>query len=174
MSNPVLQAIADRRSIRSYTDEDVTKEQFDILLKAAMESPSANNAQPWHFSVVRNPALLREINEEALKYLKTEVADIFRGAKTAIFLSCDDGSRWGRVDCGIAVENIALAAHSIGLGSVILAMPAAAFTGSRGDYFNKLIKFPQGHSFAIAIAVGVAAGSKEAHSQEKDRITFVD
>jgi nitroreductase len=174
MGNPVLQAIADRRSIRSYKDENVTREQLDTLLKAALQSPSASNAQPWHFSVTQNPELLREINEEAHKYLKTDVEDIFRGAKTLIFLSCDAGSRWGRLDCGIAVENIALAAHSIGLGSVILGMPGAAFTGDRGDYFNKALKFPQGYSYAVAIAVGVPAGSKEAHPQEKDRISFVD
>jgi hypothetical protein len=53
-------------------------------------------------------------------------------------------------------------------------MPAAAFNGPRGDYFNKLVKFPQGHGFAISIGIGVPAGSKEAHPQEKDRITFVD
>jgi nitroreductase len=175
MGNPVLQVIADRRSIRSYKDENVTREQLDTLLKAALESPSARNAQPWHFSVTRNPALLGEINGEVLKILgNKDLEDIFHGAKTAIFLSCDAGSRWGRLDCGIAVGTIALAAHSIGLGTVILAMPDAAFTGPRGDYFSKLLKFPQGHSFAVAIAVGIPAASKEAHPQEKDRVAFVD
>jgi nitroreductase len=175
MGNPVLQVIADRRSIRSYKDETVTREQLDTLLKAALESPSARNAQPWHFSVTQNPALLGEINKEAIKILnKEDNDDIFHGAKTAIFLSCDAGSRWGRLDCGIAVENIALAAHSIGLGTVILGMPDAAFTGPRGDYFSGLLKFPQGHSFAVAIAVGVPAGTKEAHPQEPDRVSFVD
>jgi nitroreductase len=174
MGNPVLQAIADRRSIRSYKGENVTREQLDTLLKAALESPSARNAQPWHFSVTQNPALLREINGEVIKNLGEDVGDIFHGAKTAVFLSCDAGSRWGRLDCGIAVGIIALAAHSIGLGSVILGMPEAAFAGPRGDYFNKALKFPQGHSYAVAIALGVPAGSKEAHPQEKDRVTFVD
>jgi nitroreductase len=174
MSNPVLQAISDRRSIRSYKDEKVTKEQLDTLLKAAVESPSARNAQPWHFSITQNPAILNEINAEVSKNLDKDVGDIFHGAKTAIFISCDAGSRWGRLDCGIAAQSIALAAHATGLGSVILGMPEAAFTGPKGDYFNKLLTFPQGHSFAVALAVGVPAGSKEAHPLEKDRITFVD
>jgi nitroreductase len=174
MDNPVLQAISDRRSIRAYRDENVTKEQLDILLKAAMESPSANNAQPWHFSITQNPGIIEEINAEISKNLGKDEGDIFHGAKTAIFISCDAGSRWGRLDCGIATQSIALAAHAIGLGTVILGMPEAAFTGARGDYLNKLLKFPQGYSFAVAVAVGVPAGSKEAHPLEKDRITFVD
>jgi nitroreductase len=174
MTNPVLAAIADRRSIRSYTNDKVTREQLDILLKAAQESPSARNAQPWHFSVTTNPAVIKEINDEAVKNLKREPGDLFYGAKAAIFLSCDASSRWGRQDCGTATQTIALAAHSIGLGTVILGMPEAAFTGPRGDYFNKLLKFPEGYSYAVAIAVGVPAGSKEAHPVKPGLVDFIE
>ncbi|GHT65043.1 NADH dehydrogenase [Spirochaetia bacterium] len=173
MDNPVLTAIAERRSIRAYKDDKVTKEQFDILLRAAEEAPSARNSQPWHFSVVQNPAILAEINAEACRNLNRE-GDIFHGASAAIFLSCDAASRWARLDCGIATQTIALAAHSIGLGTVILGLPDAAFTGARGDYFNKLLKFPAGYSFAVAIAIGFPAATKEAHPVEPDRITFVE
>ncbi|GHV11137.1 NAD(P)H nitroreductase [Spirochaetia bacterium] len=173
MGNPVLTAISERRSIRSYKGDKITKEQFDILLKAAEEAPSARNAQPWHFSVVQNPAILAEINAEACKNLNRD-GNIFHGAPAAIFLSCDAASRWARLDCGIATQTIALAAHSIGLGTVILGLPDAAFTGPQGDHFNKLLKFPAGHSFAVAIAIGVPAGTKEAHPIEADRIVFVE
>jgi nitroreductase len=175
MSNPVLDAIADRRSIRAYTGEQLTGEQLDAILKAARESPSAVNAQPWHFSVVQKSDICKEINEETKKNLAgmNLPPDIFFAAPTVIFLSCDAESRWGRLDCGIAVQNIALAAHSLGLGSVILGRMDAAFTGPRKDYFNRLLKFPTGHDFAIAIAIGVPAASKEAHPQKPDRITFI-
>jgi nitroreductase len=166
MSNPVLNAIADRRSIREYkTSVQLTQEQLDAVLKAALESPSARNLQPWHFSVVQKPAILREINDEAQKNLNNPdlPPDIFYAAPSVIFLSCEAESRWGRLDCGIAVQTIALAAHSLGLGSVILGMPEAAFTGSRKAYFNELVKFPAGYSFAVAIAIGVPARTKEAH-----------
>lgn len=174
MGNPVLSAIADRRSIRSYTNVKVTREQFDILLKAAVQAPSARNSQPWHFSVVQNRALLDEISAEVNKNINQDVGDIFHGVQAAVFLSCDALSRWARHDCGIAVQTIALAAHSIGLGTVILGMPEMAFTGARGEYFSKLLKFPEAYSFAVAIAVGVPAGTKEAHPVEPGRISYVD
>jgi nitroreductase len=174
MDNPVLKAIADRRSIRSYNDVKVSREQIDILLKAAQEAPSARNTQPWHFSVVQDEAILKDIYEEAKKNMKEEMSDIFHGARTAIFLSCDPVSRWARLDCGICVQTIALAAHSIGLGSVILGRPEAAFTSNRGAELNTLLNFPEGHAFAVAIAVGVPAGTKEAHPIEPGRITFVE
>jgi nitroreductase len=174
MENPVLNAIAGRRSIRSYKDGKITSEQLDVLLKAAVQSPSARNAQPWHFSVVQNKAILEEIYTEAKKFFNEDVPDIFYGAPAAVFLGCDPSSKWGRLDCGIAVQTIALAAHSIGLGTVILGRPDPAFTGPRADYFNKLLKFPEGYSFAIAIAIGIPAGTREAHPVEPGKITFVE
>jgi nitroreductase len=174
MDNPVLSAISERRSIRSYTSQKISPEQFDILLKAAGEAPSARNAQPWYFSVTQNRGILDEINAEVSKVLGKDVGDIFHGAPAAIFISCDPQGRWARLDSGIAAATIALAAHAIGLGTVILGMPDAAFTGPRGGYFDKLLKIPQGRSFAAAVAVGVPAGTKEAHPVEKDRIVFVE
>ena len=174
MDNPVLKAISERRSIRSYKAEKISKEQFDILLKAAGEAPSARNSQPWHFSVTQNRKLLDEINAEVSRVLKNDVGDIFHGAPAAIFLSCDPESRWARLDCGIATQTIALEAHSIGLGTVILGMPDPAFTGPRKDHFNALLKFPAGHSFAVAVAVGVPAGTKGAHPVEPNSVSFVE
>ena len=173
MNNSVLEAIADRRSIRSYKDEKITSDQIDTLLKAAKESPSAANRQPWHFTVVKNTGIFAEINSEVSAITGKDAGDIFYNAPLAIFISCDASTRWGRLDCGIAVQTIALAAHSMGLGSVILGRPDAAFTGPKADYFNKYFKFPPNYSFAVAIAIGVPAGTKEAHPQEPDRISYV-
>ena len=51
----IFEALFTRRSIRKYTQEDVSDEDLNILLKAAMLAPSASNRQPWHFVVVRDP-----------------------------------------------------------------------------------------------------------------------
>ena len=172
MTNPVLTAIADRRSNRGYKPEQITKQQLDAIMIAAEQSPSARNAQPWHFTVVQNQSIIKEVNDEANSILE-RTDDIFYGAPTVIFISCDKESKWGRHDSGIAVQTIALAAHSLGLGSVILGLPDAAFTGARADYFNKLLKFPESHNFAIAIAIGIPIVTKEAHSIEPGRITII-
>ena len=172
MSNPILAAIADRRSNRGYKPDQITREQLDAILAAAAQSPSARNAQPWHFTVVQDQAVIEEVNGEANAILgRTD--GIFYGAPTVIFISYDGESKWGRLDSGIAVQTIALAAHSLGLGSVILGLPDAAFNGARADYFNKLLKFPEGHRFAVAIAIGIPTATKEAHPIEPGRIEFI-
>jgi len=173
MSNQVLNAIADRRSNRGYKQTPVAKETLDAILKAAVESPSARNSQPWRFTVVQNQSVIKEINDEANSILN-RTDDIFYGAPAVIFISADASSKWGVIDSGIAVQTIALAAHSLGLGSVILGLPDAAFSGPRNDYFNKLLKFPEKHDFVIAIAIGEATVTKEAHPVEPDRIFYIN
>lgn len=54
----IFDAIHQRRSIRKYTDQPVTEEQISTILEAAMMAPSAGNAQPWQFVVVRDKAAL--------------------------------------------------------------------------------------------------------------------
>ncbi|MDR1600128.1 MAG: nitroreductase [Oscillospiraceae bacterium] len=173
-TNPVLRAIADRRSIRGYSPKPLSQDQLDALLAAAVQSPSAMNRQPWHFSVVQNPAILARINAEITGAMNKDVGDVFYAAPCCIFLSCEPDARWSRLDCGIAVENIAIAAQALGLGSVILGMPEAAFTGANGGELNALLKFPPTYKFAVAIAVGVPTTTKEAHPLLADRIDYID
>lgn len=47
--------IQDRRSIRQYSAEPVSKEHLDLILEAARQAPSGENAQPWRFVVVQDP-----------------------------------------------------------------------------------------------------------------------
>jgi len=63
--NEVLNTIRDRRSIRAYTNEPVSKEQIEILKKVAVQSPSARNLQPYHFAFVSDPDVLSEFSKDA-------------------------------------------------------------------------------------------------------------
>ena len=176
MSNPVLQAIADRRSNRGYEAAQITKEQLDILLAAAEQAPSARNSQAWHFTVVQNKELIAEINEECKKAMNREGdVDVFYSAPTVIFISYDpEAHPWAYLDCGIAVQNIALAAHSIGLGSVIIGMAMMAFGGDKASYFAEKLKFPENFKFGISISVGTPNVTKDAHPILEDRIDIIE
>lgn len=183
--NEVLSTIAARRSHRAYEATQLTEEQIQLLLKAGMEAPSAVNRQPWHFTVVQNRELLRQINravwEETMKAapenrsprFKDPDFDVFYNAPTVIFISADRDNYWYHMDSGIACQNICLAAESLGLGTVILGMPRAAFQNEKAEEFRKALLFPETHDFTIAIAVGTPADDKPAHLPAKDRISYV-
>jgi len=186
MTNATLTTISVRRSHRAYTEEPVSREHIDLLIKACLEAPSAINKQPWHISVVQNQELLDDINAEIRAQVMARAesersprfADnsfhVFYHAPLVFFLSADPAWRYSALDSGIAVQNIALAAESLGLGSVILGMPRDAFSGARAAEFEKKLGFLPGEKFMIAIAVGHPADDKPAHPIHDGHITFVD
>jgi nitroreductase len=111
-----LEAIFTRRSVRNYTGQELNDEQIHTLLDAAMCAPSAGNAQPWHFVVIRDKSILEEIPKFH------QHAKMAKNASAAIVV-CGDPSlekyqgRWA-LDCSAATQNILIAANAIGLGAV--------------------------------------------------------
>ncbi len=168
----VLKALEQRSSTRGYTEEGLTKEELDCLIRAGLQAPTAANRQEVHITVVsgENP-ILREIEEEKNK--KAGIADsphnFYYEAPTVLFLSAEEGFFWGRLDAGIAVENIALAAQGLGLGSLIIGCIRDALSGDKKNYFAEALKLPEGYAFEVAIAVGHKAVEKEPHTYSMEK-----
>lgn len=111
-----LECIYTRRSVRKYAKKKISEETLEKIMKAAMSGPSAMNQQPWHFVVVKDRKLLAElpkVNPYAQMAVEADLAIIVCGdpklEKLNGFLD---------QDCCIAAQNIVLAAHSLGLGTV--------------------------------------------------------
>jgi nitroreductase len=124
-----LEAIKTRRSIRRYKPDPVDDKTLSQVLEAARWSPSWANTQCWRFIVVRNDSIKQELagalspNNPATNAVRTapivivvcaelSKSGFYRG--TAVTARGD----WFMFDTGIAMENLALAAHSLGLGTV--------------------------------------------------------
>ena len=113
-------AIKGRRSVRSYTDKEIPREQLEKIMDAATWSPSGGNEQPWEFIVVEN--------KDDIKKVKTFSPGIF-GNPAAIIIVCRDLKRayevcgeLGRdtlsmMDISMASQNIMLAGYELGIGS---------------------------------------------------------
>ncbi len=112
----VLEAIRTRRSIRQYEPRPVPDDLVHKVLAAGMAAPSARNSQPWHFVVVRDPALLAQVPRI------NPNAEMAGRAPLAILVCADPGLEispgYWPVDCAAATENMLLAAHGLGLGAV--------------------------------------------------------
>ena len=66
--NETLQTIKNRYSCRSYTGEAITKEEMDAIALAAVQSPSGMNQQPWKIVVVRDKALIEEMDGAVMDF----------------------------------------------------------------------------------------------------------
>jgi nitroreductase len=111
-----MENILTRRSVRKFTSEKITPDEVTQLLRAAMQAPSANNGQPWHFIVVDKRELLDEIpkfHPHAKMLFEAHLAII-----VCAFVPKDKLYGLWVQDCSAATLNILLAAHSMGLGGV--------------------------------------------------------
>ncbi len=165
--NEVLQTMQTRSSIRDYTDEKLTKEELETLLYAGLQAPTATNRKEIHITVVDGAdPILAEIEAEknAQRNITNPEQNFYYAAPTVLLLSAEKAFKWSQVDAGIAVENIALAAESLSLGSLIIGCIKDALHGPKASYFAEKLQFPEGYEFVIAIALGHKAVSKTPHS----------
>ncbi len=177
----ILQTISNRRSHRAYTGKQLPEEILEKILQAALESPSARNHQPWHFSVVQDPALIQEVHDEAASVMGRKGSprftdpdfQIFYHAPTVIFIFGEKDFDWTEVDCGIAVENMALAAEGLGIGNVILGLPKPAFRGGKAEELKTRLQCPEGYDFIIALALGYSTDTKEPHDLRREKISRI-
>lgn len=170
--NEVLQAIEKRSSTRGYTEEKLTKEELDSLILAGLQAPTATNRQEIHITVVdgNNPILTEIENVKNIERgIENPPHNFYYEAPVVLLLSAEKAFSWSPVDAGIAVENISLAAESLGLGSLIIGCIKDAMTGEKRDYFANALKIPEGYEFQIAIAAGHKAVSKEPHEYSVEK-----
>lgn len=113
-----LEAIFGRKSIRRYTDQPISQEQIETILKAGMAGPSAVNARPWAFIAVTDREMLNKMAD-----CNGRAAEPLRRATLGI-LVCGDLEKaipmakdYWIVDATIAAQNMILAAQAMGIGS---------------------------------------------------------
>lgn len=183
MTNAVLDAIHSRFSCRAFSDVPVTEEQLKTLTDAALASPSAMNRQPWHIVAVNNPALVREMDAALVEAYRQsgETAIIERiasrgntvlyGAPCVIYVALKEGGNI--LDIGIATQNMALAAASLGLNSCIIAMSRILFQGETAAEWNKRLQIPDGYEYGITIAIGTAKAEGKPHELDTSKVTVL-
>lgn len=119
MTNPVIDNICTRVSVREFTGEKISQAQIDTLLRAAMSAPSALNHQPWAFIVITDDAILQQIGTQ-LPYSRCA------NKPACAIVPCGDlskaiegeGQDFWINDVSAATQNLLLAAHAMNLGAV--------------------------------------------------------
>jgi len=131
-----------RRSVRKYKEAANPRRKFAGNFKRpASFAPNGGNTQLWHFTVLQNQNTLKELNElirnafaknagsdnrfikGAAKVAQSDMYCFYYGAPTLILVSGDVANPNAMADCACAVENILLAAHAEGIGSVYINAP---------------------------------------------------
>ncbi|HOW82459.1 MAG TPA: nitroreductase family protein [Spirochaetota bacterium] len=200
---PTEEVILKRRSVRLYQKKQVPEFMVKRILEAGRFAPSAGNAQPWKFVVIRDEKIISDMTSAVVRLLKLfravldyrrkgffwlrPLAEIFirlnryelhpvpfgavdliargklglwHGAPTVILIFKDvRGVGNPDLDCGIAGQNMVLAAHSMGLGTCWVSFAKTAFKYSLKWKRKFGISYP--YRFVSSLAVGWPVGKPD-------------
>lgn len=167
-----IKNIMERVSTRKFSDRPISDEELKIILDAAMAGPSATNARPFSFIVVRDKEMLQKMAVANMKYSEP----ITRA--TLGILVCGDLDRayaaapdFWVVDGSIAAQNMILAAHALGIGSCWLGTwPVEERVNNHIELFN----LPENIIPHSLIAFGYPEGEFRTQKDrfEEDRVHY--
>jgi len=168
----LFEAIKTRRAVRRYTPDPVDDEKIEAILEAGRWAPSWSNTQCSRFVVVRDASIKKELSGtlKAIKLPDREIPNPAAGAfavAPVIIVVCaqtgksgygeregsgpeTDKGDWFMFDAALATQNMALAAHALGLGTVIV----GAFDAPLAE---KVLALPAGYRVVAMLPVGVPA-----------------
>jgi nitroreductase len=154
--NAGLGVIVNHHGERNFVPGPVSRDALDAIIQAGIRAPSANNRQPWRFTVVQSQSLVRRIVPAAVD-----------GNVLIIISAPGDGRTNGReiLDCGLAVESMYLAAQALGLGSRIYTGPIDAVNSQ----LKSELGLPRDHSAVVLLRVGRAVVPVDAASAASPR-----
>jgi nitroreductase len=164
--NEVIKTIHDRRSIRAYKSDPVSQADLELLIDAAVHAPTAHNNQPWHFTIIENKELLDRINVISKEMMAKSTSEWMRkmaskpgfrvtyDAPVLVVVSGRLDSFDYKADCAAAIENMILAAESIGIASVWLGLVRFFFEIQEEV---KKLGLPEGYVPYYGVAFGYSA-----------------
>lgn len=157
--------IKGRRSVRSYTDEPVSKEQIETVLEAGTWAPTGMNRAPWRFIIIEDKKLIKYVSDETKLLVKqmmspyaeqfsTDADVICYNAPVLILVCTEKDKQWGNVnllDSVLAAENMFLKAYELGLGTCYMGF--IDLLNSKPDVLKK-IGIPENYAMMVPLILG--------------------
>lgn len=160
-----IKCIKERRSIRKFKEEAVSRETIENIISAVSYAPSWKNTQIARYIVIENQEIIQKIANEGVLDFAFNAKTIANAPQLVLVTYVTgrsgferDGSystskedRWESFDAGIATQTFCLAAHDYGVGTVILGVFDEKIVGD-------IVALPEGQKIAALISMGYADG----------------
>ena len=192
MDNAVLRCIRERRSTRKFTEDQVSPECLEALLDAAIWAPSGGNNQSWLFTAIQKQDVLLQLNELVREAFRTWVPDddypgkhamkgrsgdpsynFYFHAPTLIIASNQPNYANAMADCSLALQNIFLASHSLGLGSCYINQLHWLRNDENVREFLFGLGIPKEHVICSSAAVGYIAKESAAPARRDGTVNVI-
>jgi nitroreductase len=178
--NNTIETILSRRSIRSYQDKKIPEQDLQEIIKCGIYAPSSRNKQDWHLTVITNKEKIDEINKMAIEGMIrfgieiNKDSHIFYKAPCIIVISSKIGG-FSEINIGCVIENIAIAAKSMGYGSCIVGQTRYLYHKADKIDVDRILKIPEGYEHDLAICLGYPDGKEpEAKPRRERTVDYID
>lgn len=168
--NDVINAILERRSIRSYSPEQISDEHLRLILEAGLWAPTARNEQEIQFVVIQDKNILEDMQRDFSIIMNDPDKNFSYEAPTFIILFGPKDFIFSDVDAGIAVQSMAIAAQSLGLGSVIVGIIRVLLENPAGQKYFDMFGIPDDYKYIIGLAVVHKAAETPKRDRKEGRI----
>jgi len=151
-----MDILLDRKSVREYTQEDVSQDDLNYILKAAMSAPTARNTRCYSFIVIKDKETHKKIagiHRAAQMILKAPLAILVVGDADKVW------EQYMPQDLAAATQNILLAATAKGYGSVWCGIYD---NQERQAAFEKLFNLPSNIKAFSVVVIGKSADNSPA------------
>ena len=167
-----IDLLRSRRSVRRFQDRSVEEKKVDLLVEAALRSPSSRGANPWEFVVVTDPETIGRLSTA-----KPHGASFLANAPLAIVVCADPSQSdvWVE-DVSIATIILHLAATDLGLGSCWIQLRKRDHDDAKtaGEYAAEVLGLPAGLVVSAIMAIGYPAQQPASHpnaSLQHDKVS---
>ena len=172
--NQILQNMYTRRSVRNFKPDTVPKALLEEIVAAGLAAPSGRNRQPAVIVAVTDPdtvAKLKKVNAEIMG----STGDPFYGAPAILIVLCKKDVPTYLYDGPLVMENMMLAAHSLGLGSCWIHRAKETFALPEWKAWLQSMGLTEDYEGIGHCAVGYAEGELPAPIPRRDgRIVWVE
>ena len=178
IENETMRSILARRSYKAFDPRPIDDEALETIVTAGLYAPTGMNRQPWHFTVIKSKEMLERIGAarkamplppgvppEVLKAM----GDPMRGAPVLILVSAKEGGTAAQ-DCCLAMENMFIAAASLGIMSGWDHAMVVDFFGKNPELRAELI--PEGNTVYAASFFGYPGPEVKDRGERKGTVSY--
>jgi len=163
--NNVLNTIKNRRTIRKFKPDPIDEEKLQMILEAGRWAPSFSNLQPWKFIVIKDQDLRNAVDRAT----KESVLHLGINEAPVVIMVCGDQriDPLHAIEAGAAAtQNMALAAHSLGLGACWISVCETEAETA----IQKLLKLPKMTRVVSLLPIGNPAESPKGNRKPLEQI----
>ena len=172
--NEILKNIKTRRSVRKFSSRMIDADALNEIITAGLYAPSAMNTQLWQITVVKNEEKIVALQKAIANALDRPDYHRFYGAPVFVIVTVPEDYRHGAVDTACVLQNMFLAAHSLGVGSVWINQIRDCYDNAQVRAILTEAGIPENHICFGCAAIGYADCELHADRENKGVVKIVE